>query len=246
VIAPGVRIVDVEPDGFGLLCSLVSTYERPSKGELHVLHENGTVQRAVHTISGPTPRHREPLGPDLPARARALYAEADVDRVVLVDRAALVAQAAEFAAAGPGELDQPTALRRSTQLFWTSPAVVTHPAPPSSASWERLAEHLRGLGDDYWGLLAGYDGSSCALTALARFVDGRVVHLTSMLPLLGERRPPAAEAHELVAAAESLGPVPFVLVADVDVLRSIGQATDLPAALAACAPQALLARGLPT
>ena len=247
MIAPGVRVVDVEPDGFGVVCSLSSVYDRPTRGELHVLHDRGRVLRVVHTLHGPSQAHREPLGQDLPARARALREEAEVDRVVLVDRDALVAEADAFAAVGPGTLDQPTVLRRSNELFWSSAAVVTDPEPPCTGpSWERLEQHLRGLGDDYWGLLAGYDGERCAFTLLARFVGGRVVHLTSLLPLLGIERPPAGEAGALVTAAEGLGPLPLVLIAPLDVLRAVTAAPDLPLALAACAPQALITRGLPS
>ena len=247
MIAPNVRIVDVEPNGFGVVCALASTYDRPSNGELHVLHQGGQVLRVVHTLTGPTQQHREPLGPDLPARAAELRAATGVDRVVLVEQSGLVAMADELAAVGPGTLDQPTVLRRSTALFWASPAVVTDPPPPATAaSWDRLEHHLRSLGADYWALLAGYDGDRCAFTLLARFVGGRIVHLTSMVPLLGDERPDAAEAAALVTAAERLGPVPLALVASLDVLRGITAAADLPAALAACAPQALISRGLPT
>lgn len=244
MIAPEIRIVDVEPDGFGIVCDLASSRHGAGNGELHVLHEAGEVLRAVHTISGPTAQHREPLGDDLPEKARALRTETGVDRVVLVERSGLLAMADDLAATGPATIDQPTFFRRSNQLFWASPAVVTDPAPPASGpAWELLEEHLRGLGDDFWGLLAGYDGDVCAFTLLARFVGGRVVRLTSMSSLLGADRPPADRAAELVAAAEQCGPLPLVLLASLDVLRGI--AADLPAALSACAPQALISRGLP-
>ena len=247
MIAPGIRIVDVEPDGFGVVCGLMSGRERETRGELHVLHDAGVVRRVVHTVTGPTPAFREPLGDDLPRRARELREQAGVDRVVLVERAALVAQSHAFAAVGPSTVDQPTMMRRSNALFWSSPAVVTDPAPPAGGeTWQQLHQHLRGLGDDYWGLLAGYDGDRCAFTLLARFVEGQVVHLTSLLPLLGDRRPPVGDVAELVTAAERQGPLPLVLVATLEVLRAVATAPDLPTALAACAPQALTSRGLPS
>jgi hypothetical protein len=246
VIAPQVRVVDVEPDGFGVLCKLVSRYDRVSRGELHVLHDRGTVLRAVHTVSGPTAEFRAPLGPDLAAAAQRLRADAGVDRVVLVDRDRLVAQEAAFAAAGPSDIDQPTALRRSRELFWSSPAVVTDPAAPSEDSWTSLAEHLRRLGDDYWGVLAGYDDDTCAFTLVGRFVDGQLVLLTSLRGVLGDDRPVAAHGDELVRAAETLGPVRLVLIASLELLRDLARSEDLPTALVACAPQALITRGLPT
>ena len=247
MIAPDIRVVDVEPDGFGVVCALASTYDRPTRGELHVLHDAGRVLRVVHTLTGPTSEHREPLGDDLPARAAQLRERAGVDRVVLVERSGFLALAGDLAAVGPATLDQPTVFRRSNAVFWSSPAVVTDPAPPDTGpSWERLEAHLRSLGADYWGLLAGYDGDRCAFTLVGRFVSGRLVHLTSLTPLLGEKRPAAADAASLVTAAERLGPVPLALVAPLDVLRGISSAADLPAALAACALQALTSRGLPT
>jgi len=229
VIAPGIQIVDVEPDGFGVLCSLASRYDKPTNGELHVLHDKGRVLRVVHTLRGPLPIR--PVLDDLAKAAVSLRREHGVDRVVLVDRDLLVAQSHAFAAVGPGDVDQPTALRRSNELFWSSPAVVTDPAPPSgAASWERLEQHLRSLGEDYQGLLAGYDGDRCAFTLLARFVAGRIVHLTSL-----------ADRDPLDVATE----LPLSLVASLEVLRAIATADDLPAALTACAPQALISRGLP-
>lgn len=246
MIAPGIRVVDVEPDGFGVLCSLVPSYKRPTRGELHILHDGRSVLRAVHTLSGPTAAHHGALGDDLVAAAQRLREAADVDRVVLVDRDLLRAQAAAFAAAGPSSIDQPTMLRRSQSLFWSSAAVVTSPEPPSQAAWQRLAEHLRDLGSDYWVLLAGYDDDVCAFTLLGRVVDGQVVLLTSLRQRLGADRPSRGNAARLVAAAEEHGPLRFVLVAGLDVLRGIAGSTDLPAALAACAPQALIYRGLPT
>jgi hypothetical protein len=246
MIAPGIRIVGVEPDGFGVLCSLVPSHKRPTRGELHVLHDRGRVLRAVHTLTGPTADHREPLGRDLPAAAQRLRAAANVERVVLVDRDGLAAQADAFAAAGPSSIDQPAMMRRSQQLFWSSPAVVTDPEPPSTATWERLAAHLRDLGADYWALLAGYEGDTCAFTLLARFVDGQAVLMTSLEDSLGTGRPAASEASRLVAAAEERGPVRLALVAPLDVLRTVAASADLPTALAACAPQALISRGLPT
>jgi hypothetical protein len=246
VIAPGLRVVDVEPDGFGVLCALVPRHDRITRGELHLLHRDGNVVRAVHTVIGPTQEHREPLGDDLAAAARSLRERAGVDRVVLVDRDRLVAQEAAFAAVGSSDIDQPTALRRSRQLFWASDAVVTDPAPPTEESWERLGEHLRVLGEDYWGLLAGYDGDTCAFTLAGRFVGGQLALLTSLRQVLGEDRPDAAHADQLVQAAEQLGPVRFVLIAPSDVISDVARADDPPTALAACAPRALITRGLPT
>lgn len=244
MIAPGIRVVDVEPSGFGELCALVSRYDRPSRGELHVLHDRGRVLRVVHTQDGPS-QHRDHLGADLPAAAQRLRTSTGVDRVVLVDRDGLLALSPVLAAAGPSDIDQPEMLRRSTSAFWASPAVVTDPAPPSVASWQRLAEHLRRLGDDYWGLLAGYDGDTCVFTVVGRFVDGQLVLMTSLRSVLGDDRPTAAKADQLVAAAEQHGPLPLVIVAPVDVLRDVAVAADLPSALSACASSALITRGLP-
>lgn len=246
MIAPGLRVVDVEPDGFGVLNALVSRYDRPTAGELHVLHDRGRVLRVVHTLEGPTSEHREPLGEDLPAKAAELRRQAGVDRVVLVDRDRLSDLSHPLSACGPPEVDQPTAFRRSHDVFWSSDAVVTAPAPPNRASWVELERHLSSVGNDYWGLLAGYDGDRCAFTAVARFVAGQMVHLTSLQPVLGDSRPGAADAAELVTAAERLGPVPLVLIAPLDLLRTVAVAPDLPAALSACVPQALHTRGIPS
>ena len=246
MIAPGLRVVDVEPDGFGVLNDLVSRYDRPAAAELHVLHDRGAVLRVVHTLAGPVAEHDAHLGDDLTAAAAALRRRTGVDRVVLVDRDGLSELSHPLAACGAPDVDQPTAFRRSHELFWASAAVVTDPEPPSGTSWLALEDHLRALGDDYWALLAGYDGDRCAFTLLARFRTGQLTDLTSLQPLLGDARPAAPAVAELVAAAEEMGPLPLVLVAPLDVLRDVAVAPDLPTALSACAPQALYARGIPS
>lgn len=93
---------------------------------------------------------------------------------------------------------------------------------------------------------AGYDNQRCAFTDLARAAPRQVVHLTSLQPLLGDSRPFADDAAKLVTAAEQLRPVPLILIAPLDVLRAVAVAPDLPAALSACVPQALLSRGVPS
>ena len=246
MIAPGLRVVDVEPDGFGVLNALASRYDRPVAAELHVLHDRGAVLRVVHTLAGPSAEHDGHLGDDLAAAAAELRRRTGVDRVVLVDRDGLSELAQPLAACGSPQVDQPTAFRRSHELFWASAAVVTDPEPPSWASWVALEEHLRALGDDYWALLAGYDGDLCAFTLLARFVTGQLTHLTSLQPVLGDARPPAEDVAALVAAAETTGPLPLVLVAPLHVLREVAVSPDLPTALSACVPQALYARGIPS
>lgn len=244
VIHPHVEIVDVEPDGFAVVCELAGARHRSGRGELHVLHERGRVLRAVRTAGGPTSEFNGDLGPDLASRARTLREAAEVDRVVLVDRELLGAEAAALAAAASPEFDQPTAFRRSNAVFWASPAVVADPTPDLAyESWDALEERLRRLGADYQALVAGYAGDHCAFTLVARLVGGRVVHLTS---LPGIDRPPRERAEELVRCAEQLlsGPVLVVLVADLDVLREVISSNDLPAALVACLPRALISRGL--
>jgi hypothetical protein len=113
-------------------------------------------------------------------------------------------------------------------------------------SWERWEEHLRSLGPDYWGLLAGYDGDDCSFTLAGRFVGGQLALMTSLRQVLGDDRPDAAHADLLVQAAEQLGSLRFVLVAPNEVIREVARSDDPPTALAACAPRALITRGLPT
>lgn len=250
MIAPGLQVVDVEPDGFGVVNALLSRHDRRDAGELHVLHDGGRVLRVVHTVHGPTAASRaqvgDDLGDDLAERAVKLRTLTGVDRVVLVDREGFRSMSHDLAACGPQDVDQPTAFRRSHRVFWSSPAVVTDPAPPSDASWLALEQHLRALGSDYRALLAGYDGDRCAFTLVGRFVDGRLAHLTSLQAVLGDVRPVAAAAAQLLVAAETLGEVPLALIAPLDVLRGVAVAPDLPAALSSCTPQALLARGVPS
>lgn len=247
MIAPHIRVVDVEPDGFGIVCSLAAAAGGSGSGELHVLHDRGRVLRVVHTISGASADFWQPLGPDLPSAAAQLRDRAGVDRVILVDREQISSWGHALAQAGAPDVDQSTAFRRTRAVFWTCPGVVADPPPRRDTdSWDRLAEHLQSLGPDYWTLLAGYDGPRCAFTLLARLVEGQIVHLTSLAPLLGDKRPARDNASELVKAAERLGSVPLVLVADLWLLQEVLSAPDLPIALFACTPQALITRGLST
>jgi len=141
VIAPGIRMEDLDDGGFALLEEHVSRRDLGGGPELHVLHESGRVVSVLHTADGPLPGpHADVTAADAPR----LRAEHGVDRVVLLDADAF--DATEDVALVGLDVPQPTLFATQVERFWSSPAVITDPAPVL-ARWPELAEALKRVGD---------------------------------------------------------------------------------------------------
>jgi hypothetical protein len=134
-------MTDLDEGGFALLEELVSRRDLGGGPELHVLHESGRVVSVLHTGHGTLPGPHSDVAPADAARLREAH---DVDRVVLLD--ADLFDAAEDPALVALDVPQPTLFATQVERFWSSPAVVTEPAPVRT-SWVQLAQALRALPD---------------------------------------------------------------------------------------------------
>ena len=213
MIDPAIEMVDLEPDGFGLVNRIARAHLGTPAVELHVLHADGRIVRAVHTRDGIEPSLRG-RAIDV-SRAEELRVEFGVARVILVDERRLNELAEPLVAAAAART-QDEMLVRSRRAFLASPAVIVVP-PVADGTWELWSSHVRRLGDDYVALIAGYTGDLCAFTLVATLREGTVRRVTSLIPVLGDARPPLSKADELVAAAETIGPVRLAVIADVEV-----------------------------
>lgn len=222
MIAPGIEIVDLDPDGFAHLCALMARRER-ARTQLQVLHDGGKVLRVVHSTHGALPRHREPFD-DPHARAAQLLADTDVDQVVLLDRGGLDDLTAAVDALATPERTQPEMLWLANQTFWSHPCVACAPAPPPSR-WPAIQAALRSLGDDYTAVLGVWRGDDPFLTLVGRVTGGILVSLTS-----AHEPPPRSRAPELVERLERERPVPLAALCDLDVLDAVVLAEDVVAA----------------
>jgi hypothetical protein len=140
VIAPGIRMEDLDEGGFALLEELVSRRDLGGGPELHVLHESGRVVSMLHTVHGPLPGPHQDVAP---ADAPHLRAAHGVDRVVLLDADAF--DAVEDPGLVALDVPQPTLFATQVERFWSSPAVIADPEPVRT-SWPSLARALEELG----------------------------------------------------------------------------------------------------
>lgn len=219
MIEADVEVVDLDPAQWAVLNELVLEARRFRKWG-YVLHNDAHVLTRYPDKLDVVPG--DPVG-DPQALAERLLMSADVDRVVVIDRHGLpaIARAAAVLVAPGGPL---TRYREEVEeLYWTSPAVATAPAPPANPwrATRALAEAV-GAGTVH---LCVYDQacSAAPVTAIALTVArGSVVRISS----------PAAETADVVLALTASD-----LVA---AMRS----SDLVGRLVACARDDVRSRGL--
>jgi hypothetical protein len=173
-------MVDLDPEQVASLTRLIGARNR-QHDEIHVLHEQGRVLRVIRTStpgSGALEVGVADLGRDLDAAARTLRRTHEAERVVLVDRHGLVALGPALAACGPGDVDQPTMLRRSSAIFWSSPAVVTDPAAPLDP-WPPVDAWLQALPSSASVFVGAFDADGIRLAFDLRFEQGRLTRVSS-------------------------------------------------------------------
>ncbi len=241
MIAPDLRMVDLDPTGFPWLCGLLARRDRTPTPSLQVLHDGGRVLNVVHTVRGRQPGHREPFD-DPHARAAELLASTDVERVVLIDRSELDNLWAEIEAFARPEVTQPELLWASNDRFWSHPAVVTAPAAPRSP-YPWVHGWFSSLGPDWWGLVGAWRDEELVLSVVFHVRDGLVRTVTSG-EAFGWPRLPRRRAMNLVERAERLGPVPLAVLCDADALEAALTEPELGAALERLVDGAIHHRGI--
>ncbi len=229
MIAPDIAIVGLEPLGFAHLCGVVSRRERARGSEVQVLHERGDVLRVVHSEKGSINEFHESF--DEPSRrATEILQSSEVARVVMLDREGLGDLSARLVELAKASATQTELLWKSSEVFWSHPAIATAPDRPRSL-WNEISKRLSSLGDDFWVLLAAWRSDSLFLTLAAHLENGNITTLTSV-DGLGGPRPSRGDAPELLEWAETLGNLPIVLFCDLGDLDSVLMAADVTLALA--------------
>ncbi|MHB8718502.1 MAG: hypothetical protein ACYDAC_06385 [Candidatus Dormibacteria bacterium] len=232
MIDPDVRIIDLEPDGFALICRIASAAQRSTPTTISVLHDSGVPVVAHHSDGEEVPPACLDRFDDPPRRARTLQAEHGVDRVVMYDRSRADDLAAHMVGNSGPHVTQLEAFWANSDSFWSSPAIAVAPPPPPNP-WRVLPARLRRAGDDWWGVLALYEGDTCAASLLGHVGGGRVDILTSLDHLgTGVERPVAAEAGRLLDLAAPLGRVALGLACEAALFAEALSAPDPLAALA--------------
>lgn len=211
MIDPAIRMVDVEPDGFAIVSQLMSEHLHQPQKELHVLHRDGVITRAVLTQTGVD---LSLIGTPFTG-ARALYDEGQLSRVIAVDEVLLSDLGPSLAEAGSAPT-QDEMFVRSRRTFLASPAVDVYPAP-AHGEWERWSRHLFGLGDDYVGVIAGFDGGVCVFSLVARIHNGLVTDVTSLPGAIGTVE---SSASSLIDTAGLRGTVKIAVAADLSVFNA--------------------------
>lgn len=235
MIAPDVEIVDLEPKEFARICVLAAQAQARPERTVSVLHDCGTVVVAHDSGGGEVDaRVREPFT-DARRRAGELREITGADRVVLYDRARTDALGVRLVENASPHVTQLEAFWTNHRTFWSSDAIAVDPQPAASA-WACLPERIDPLGDDWWALLALYEGDACVATLLGHVTGGRVDVVTS-LDHLGTTttRPRRAAAVELLELVRPLGRAELVLVCDEERFGAALQAPDPLAAVAAIA-----------
>ena len=188
MIACDVVVGELDAEPWGELCATVLRRRRATPWA-YVLHQAGRVVATVPPGAGglqPGDVMQDPL--EVAEEVRAATGRI---RAVVIDRDALpdlVRQASGCAT--PGQ-PLPDLRARVAEAYWSSPGVVTAPAP-RPAPWQAISEILRARGGRIDGLLALVDGPRVVLALEVQVLDGLMVAVRS-------------RALEDVAAADAAG-----------------------------------------
>ena len=183
MIAPDVKMVDLDPVGFGWVCSVITRRDRARRSGLTVLHESGHVVRVVHSTDGDLDAWHEPFA-NASERAHELLALAGVEEVTMLDRSGLDDLSAALVDAARRSPTQPEMLWACADAYRSHPAVALAPEREPSP-WPAIAAAARSLGPHAWVDLVAHDDSGDVVTRLtAELRDGVVVLLTSTPPAM--------------------------------------------------------------
>jgi hypothetical protein len=205
VIRADLDFTDLDPVEWAVLNELVLEARRLRRWG-YVLHADGQVLSRHPSDVGVTPG--EAVGH--PAQlAQRLRAEGEFDRVVVIDRARLPALARAGAELVEPDGDLTRYRERVDGLYWSSPAVVTDPAPPANP-WLEMRLCTEALGAGLVHVLVYDDGhGGCLRTALSlRVQDGSVTRISSpagddvpdvVLAITGDQLVAALRSDDLVS-----------------------------------------------
>lgn len=225
MITADVRMVDLEPEGFGRLAAILARRVYAPAPELQVLHRNGEVLAAVHPDDGLVEGMATRPFTDVDRRAAELLALTGVARVTMLDTDGLedlVGEVNELAVPGRSQWEL---LWLARELWWTHPAVVTVPEPPEAPAWRRVVAWSRRRDADWWAVVGAWEGDELALSVIAHVgMDG--IDVLTSADHFGPYRPPRSRAVELVERVARQGRVGAALLCDLADLERVVDSAD--------------------
>jgi len=221
VIAPDVRIEDVDPLGFAWLCELASRRQQRDLPWLWIRHRGGRLTGSVPDAAATDPRLRamDLTAAEAPAAILGWY---DHPRVVLIDENMVDALGAELDAAAEPNLDQLALFGRCKELFWRSAAVTTAPSAPRAAAGWSTVRGVLGARDMVMAIVV-MDAERVHLALRAEVGKGLVQRITT--PALHSAT--GTELERAVAAIDAPGPAEVLLVTSRETVEDAFQADDL-------------------
>jgi hypothetical protein len=184
VIAPTVRMVDLDPEAFAHVERVLSSRDRSAPAAVTVLHDGRRALRVVHNATGELDVALADAGvdDDRAAQAAELRMRLGVDSVTFVDRSRLDDLGRELVALGRTCSDQGELLWRARELWSSHPAIAIDP-PPGPSRWPAVAARLRSLDDGSWiEVVATRAGGAEPWRLAARVEAGLLVEITSAPP----------------------------------------------------------------
>jgi hypothetical protein len=175
MIAPEVRMHDLNPDGFAALNKRLSAVAwGAGEATLTVLHAGGSVINAVHSSRGV-------VGVEELEEPEVMRVRHAVDRVLLLDRSRLGDLSSRLVDLARLSANQGELLWRAREVWNSHEAVVQSPAPEPS-KWPAVSDRLARVPDDAWVVARIRYGEGQSFVVAGCVVGGVLVEITSSVP----------------------------------------------------------------
>lgn len=204
MIDAGIRIVDLDPDGFSWLNDLLLKRDVARRSTVSVLHDGSRVIQVAGTAAADAGVAAGDAVDDPEALADLVLTRTGADEVTVLDRRGLDELSSDVVDLARRCASQGELLWRSRERWNNHPAVVLRPSPEPSR-WPPVQELLARVPDDHW-LVLQVDGD--APFALAgRVRGGLLVELTSRPvegPVSASIRAPREHVARVLGAGDPL------------------------------------------
>ena len=180
MIDPGVRIVDVDPDGFAALSASLVQRDRRPRREVSIVHRGGVVRKAVATFDTEVGLGAGDRIDDARSAGGRVQRHTGADLVTVIDEEAIADLSPRLVEVAKQCRSQAELLWRARVLWQGHQGVVTVP-DPSPPRWPIVAEVVAAVPDGHWIIMesAGEDGS-LAMRLAGEVIGGLLVRITSV------------------------------------------------------------------
>lgn len=183
MIDAGVRIVDLDPEGFSWLNRCLSARDQ-GRQEVSVLHDGATVIQVAGLLDGREVAVGDAVD-DASILARSVADATGADLVTVIDSRGLDALSSSIVELGRACRSQGELLWRSREEWNAHPGVVMVP-PPEPSRWPAIEALLASVPDERW-IVVRVRADGAAPTVLAgRVRSGLIIEVTSAEPDAGD------------------------------------------------------------